>query len=490
MLLALIIALAALLRLWRLGHQSLWLDEALTLGAAEPPPPGVSFVTKLLWDVHGPLYTAIIHLWRHAGETDAWLRLPGAAAGIATVWLMYEWLRREAGREAALAGALFMAVSPFHVYYSQEIRFYSLLTMLTVLSLLAFRVFVDRPSARTGMLLGLSLGLACLSHFMALFLCAAFALHLVLTGRARGAHLRYGLLAAAAVLVIVSPWIYRELFYLRRIRMTDPGSRPVVYRMEEGRFPTLMSYPYALYAFAAGFSFGPDLRELHTFTSTGALLRRHATEIAAVSVVFGGLFMLGALRLYRERRLALFFSILVVTTAMATAAAVMKIKVLNVRYLMIAFPAFMAVTACGVPRGRIAGRLLSGAACGLMLISAASYHLVPRFARDDVRGAVRLIERAERAGDLVFVPGMEPVVRWYYRGGRPVESIYAPLLDREEIERRIAGMAEGRRRIWYLRCRQWDTDAEGHIRGFLTGTMRPAGEWRLPGVTLYLIEIP
>lgn len=488
--LALVVALAALLRLWRLGYQSFWLDEALTLGAADPPPPGISFLTKLLWDVHGPLYTLIINLWRHAGESEAWLRLPGAVAGIATVWLIYAWLRREAGREAALVGALLMAVNPFHVYYSQELRFYPLLTMFTAMSLLAFRVFVDRPAARTGLLLGLSLGLACLSHFMALFLCAAFAVHLVMTGRARGDHLRYGLLAATAAFVIVSPWIYRELFYLKRIRMTDPASRPVVYRMEEGRFPPLMSYPYALYAFAVGFSFGPDLRELHTFTSAGALVKRHIPEIVSVAILFGGLFILGAVRLCRERRLALFLSILAVTVLLVTAAAVLKIKVLNARYLVIAFPAFIAVIACGVPRGRASGALTAGAACAVMLFSTASYHIVPRFARDDIRGAVELIARNEQAGDIILAPGMEPVVRWYYGGERPVESIYAPLLSRERIEARLTRMIEGRRRVWYVRCRPWDTDAEGHIRGHLFGSMRPAGAWKLPGVALYLLETP
>jgi mannosyltransferase len=486
--LACIIALAAVLRLWRLGHQSFWLDEALTLGATDPPPPGVSFLTKLLWDVHGPLYTFIISLWRHAGSSEAWLRLPGALAGIVTVWLMYEWMRREAGRDAAIVGALLLAVSPFHVYYSQELRFYPLLTMLTVLSLLAFRVFVDRPGARNALLLGLSLALACLSHFMALFLCASFVVYLLFTGRARGPHLRYGLLAAATVLVIVSPWIYRELFYLRRIRMIDPGSRPVVYRLEEDRFPPLLSYPYALYAFAVGFSFGPDLRELHTFTSAGLLIRRHLAEIALVTVLFGGLAVNGLVRLHRRRRLGLVLSILAVTTALVTAAAVMRIKVLNARYLTIAFPAFIALVACGVPAGRRAGALAVGAACVVMLFSTASYLVIPRFARDDIRGAVRLISRDERAGDLILVPGMEPVVRWYYRGPRPVASIYAPLLDEERTRRRLAALAEGRRRVWYLRCRPWDTDADGDILRDLDDTMRPAGSWEFPGVTLYLFQ--
>lgn len=486
---AAIVALAAMLRLWRLGHQSLWIDEILTLGTASPPPPGIPFITKLLWDVHGPLNSLIIYLWRHVGESEFLLRLPAAAAGIVTVYLIYAWLRREAGREAAVAGALLLAVNPFHIYYSQEIRFYALLTMMTVLSLIAYRHFVERPTARSGLLLGLSLGLACLSHFMALFLCAALAVHLVCTGRARGAHLRYGLMAAGIAAVIVSPWIYRQIFYLRRLRMIDPGIKPVIYRMEEGRFPPLMSYPYALYAFSVGFSFGPDLRELHTFTSTWTLMRRYLPHIVLVAGVFGALSVQGAIRLLRERRLSLPLSILAVTFLLVTAVAVMKIKVLNVRYLMVAFPAYISLVACGVPRGRLSGAFWLGAACALMLFSTASYHLVPRYARDDIGGAIRAIARRDEAGDLILAPGMEPVVRWYYRGDRPVESIYAPGLDRQRLEQRLDRMTEGRRRVWYLRCRPWDTDPEGHVRGYLFRTMRPAGFWDFPGVRVYLFEL-
>ena len=349
-LVALVTVLALMLRFFRLGHQSLWIDEILTLGASDPPPPGIPFAVKLLWDVHGPLYTLVVHVWRTVSETDAWLRVPGAVAGVATVPLLYAWLKREVGRDAALTGALFMALSPFNIYYSQEVRFYALLTMMTVVSLIAYRLFVDRPSPRNATLLGIALGLACLSHLMALFLCAGFAMHLLTTRRARGPHLRWGILAAAIALVIVSPWIYRQLFFLQRIQETEPSARAIIYRMEEGRFPPLLSYPYAVYAFATGFSFGPDLRELRASLSTGALMKRYALEIGVATVVFGAALIGGIARLRRQRRLALFVSIPAATIVLVTLAAALKIKVFNARYLTPAFPVFIAVLACGAVR--------------------------------------------------------------------------------------------------------------------------------------------
>ncbi|HSG28540.1 MAG TPA: glycosyltransferase family 39 protein [Candidatus Krumholzibacterium sp.] len=170
-----IICLAAFLRFFRLGHQSFWIDEILTAGSYASPPAGISYWKKLLWDVHGPLYSMIMHFWSMAGSSETWLRIPGAAAGTASVLFFYRWMKRISTGDNALAGTLILALSPFHIYYSQEMRFYSLLLMMVVLSLIFFDRFIEKPDGRRGAALGLVLGLACLSHFMALFLCAGFA---------------------------------------------------------------------------------------------------------------------------------------------------------------------------------------------------------------------------------------------------------------------------------------------------------------------------
>jgi len=484
-----IAVLAAVMRFFRLGHQSFWLDEILTIGSYSSPEGGISYGVKLMWDVHGPLYSLVMHFWSAVSSSEAWLRTPGAAAGVVTVILMYFWLRRESGESTALAGALLMAVNPFNIYYSQELRFYSFLTMFVVLSLLAFSRFDEKPSFRSGLLLGLALGLACLSHFMAIFLCAGLALYMAVTGRLRGDHLRYGSLAAVVALVIVSPWIYREFFFLKRIRAIEAARRPVVYRMEGAGPSALMSYPYGLFAFAMGFSYGPDLRELHEAVSASSLLGRHGLKILLAALLFGTAAVAGMIRLLRERRAALYICVLAATIGLVTAAAILKIKVLNARYLMCAFPLFIAIVAHGIPRARIAGIVVGAALCLLMLFSVGGYYFEPRYARDDIREAVRIISDADMPGDLILAPGMAPMLRHYYRGNRPVESIYAAHLDRDRIEMKLRRMTEGRRRVWLLRCRPWDTDAGGHIMGFFEAGMSLSAKHELPGVSLHLYEI-
>jgi uncharacterized membrane protein len=484
--LTVIAVLAALTRFFRLGHQSFWLDEILTIGSYSSPEGGISYGQKLMWDVHGPLYSFVMHFWSAASSSEAWLRAPGAAAGVVTVILMYFWLRREAGESTALAGSLLMAFNPFSIYYSQELRFYSFLTMFVVLSLLAFSRFDEKPSFRSGLLLGLSLGLACLSHFMAVFVCVGLALYMAVTGRLKGDHLRYGSLAAVVALVIVSPWIYRELFYLKRIRATEAARLPVVYRMEGAGPTALMSYPYGLFAFAMGFSYGPDLRELHEAVSASSLMGRYGLKIGLAALLFGTAAVAGMVRLVRERRAALYLCVLAATIGLVTVAALLKIKVLNARYLMCAFPLFIAIVAHGIPRSRIAGIATSAALCFLMLFSVSDYYFDPRYARDDIREAVRIISDADLPGDLILAPGMELAVRHYYRGTRPVESIYAAHLDRDGIEIKLRGMMEGRRRVWLLSCRPWDTDAEGYIMEYFEAGMSLSAKHELPGISLRL----
>ncbi len=486
--LTVIAVLGAVLRFFRLGQQSFWIDEILTIGSYSSPEGGISYGVKLMWDVHGPLYSLVMHFWSAVSSSEAWLRAPGAAAGVVTVLLMYFWLRRESSEGTALTGALLMALNPFNIYYSQELRFYSFLTMFVVLSLLAFSRFDEKPDWRSGLLLGLSLGFACLSHFMAIFLCVGLALYMVVTGKLRGNHLRYGTLAAVVALVIVSPWIYRELYFLKRIRAVDAARRPVEYRMKDLGPSSLIAYPYGLFAFAMGFSYGPDLRELHEAGSVASLLGRYGTHIAVAALLFGSAALAGMVRLFRGKKAALYICVLAATIGLVTVAAVLKIKVLNARYLMCAFPAFIAVIAHGVPRARLAGTAAVSALCVLMLVSVWNYHFTPRYARDDIRGAISMISDAEMPGDLILAPGMEPVVRHYYRGCRPVESVYAAHLDRAGISEKLDRMTEGRRRVWLLECRAWDTDAEGHIARYLeTGMKRSAG-YELPGVSLILYE--
>lgn len=147
-----VVAVAGLLRLLRLGHESLWLDEAGT----------VRWVTRqttleLLLEVplhhpNPPLYYLLLDGWvALAGTGEAALRFPSAVLGTAAVALAYVLGSELYDRRAGLAGAAILGVSSFHIHYSQEARNYVLLAFLTLASyMLLVRVLGDDGAPTLG----------------------------------------------------------------------------------------------------------------------------------------------------------------------------------------------------------------------------------------------------------------------------------------------------------------------------------------------------
>lgn len=156
--LTIIVALAALLRVYDLGDQNYWLDETYTLisssghydeFAALPCNQlihGLPTLTELgdqssileIWnsqlhDVHPPLYFMMMSAVRRiAGDSEFAVRLPSAFASIATLCLLYLLFRAFSSRWASIFGVLVCTVAFSSISLAQEARPYSLSLCLAV----------------------------------------------------------------------------------------------------------------------------------------------------------------------------------------------------------------------------------------------------------------------------------------------------------------------------------------------------------------------
>jgi uncharacterized membrane protein len=121
------------LRVIRLDFQPLWWDEGYSVWFAHQPLTDMVRLTAA--DIHPPLYYAILGIWSRAlGLAPPVLRLLSVFVGISTIALVAvvgNWL---AGRFAGLVAAFLLAINPFHIYYSQEVRMYGLVTLFAVLA--------------------------------------------------------------------------------------------------------------------------------------------------------------------------------------------------------------------------------------------------------------------------------------------------------------------------------------------------------------------
>ncbi|MBK6765584.1 MAG: glycosyltransferase family 39 protein [bacterium] len=121
------------LRLFGLADESLWLDEAITAGRVYESAGQILFG----WDseTQGPLYYLWVKAWGLTFGADEWmLRIWSVVWGTLAIWYTYQLGRQLFTATGAMLAALFMAVHPFAIHYSQEARPYGLFLCLAAAS--------------------------------------------------------------------------------------------------------------------------------------------------------------------------------------------------------------------------------------------------------------------------------------------------------------------------------------------------------------------
>ncbi len=130
-----IVLLALALRLYRLVDKNIWWDEG---SSAWQAPMSLAEITLYqARDQHPPLYYWLLHGWYLAtGPSLLSLRFFSALWGVMGVAVAYALGTRLLGhRQAAWMGAFLLAISRFHIEWSQEIKMYAMVSTLSMLSL-------------------------------------------------------------------------------------------------------------------------------------------------------------------------------------------------------------------------------------------------------------------------------------------------------------------------------------------------------------------
>ncbi len=118
------------------------------------------------------LYFALMHVWAKFGSTEAWLRFPAVVFGTMTIIVGYFFGKAAFDRRSGYLMAMLLATSPMAVFYSQQIRFYSLFLMASLLAYTAFDHYWRRRTMISLALLLVSDAICLLSHFFGIFVIA------------------------------------------------------------------------------------------------------------------------------------------------------------------------------------------------------------------------------------------------------------------------------------------------------------------------------
>jgi len=168
--------IGALLRLYNLGYNSLWLDEASTLTFAVKSIPDIWQATTG-GEFNPPLFYWIEHLMLTFGNSEVVLRFIPALLGILTIPLIYLAGKEFMDRNTGIIAAAAFAFSPFLLFYSQEARAYAMMLFFVTFAMVFYFRALKSNDLTDWALFGVLSALAFWTHFYAVVTIGALVLY-------------------------------------------------------------------------------------------------------------------------------------------------------------------------------------------------------------------------------------------------------------------------------------------------------------------------
>jgi uncharacterized membrane protein len=410
---AAILLLAFALRIYRLGYQSIWYDEGVSIHLARKSLAALTAHTA--GDIHPPLYYYLLHFWiKAAGSSEFAVAFFSLTFGLLLVPLVYRIGQHLYNPMVGSLAALLVAISPYNLWYSQEMRMYTLGALLGLVSLYSLLQLLVRVGCRiqgtgcrvywVGYILSAALGLYTLYYFAFLLVF----LNLFILGwwlwawrqKVKASVLWHWVLAQLAVFLLYLPWLPIALH-----QGTDPPVPP--WRAFTPFWQVVVESWSAL---ALGQSVEP--RFVWPVLLTIAI-------IYGLGVVYAGTgFKVQdtPLRLARACILWGYTSVPVLTIYLAS----LWTPLFHVRYVFTYSPAFYILLAAGLAWLRERWRPGLWLVLGLVVVAWAystyNFHFDPRYAADDHRAAVEYIADRWRPSDAILINAgyVYPTFLYYY----------------------------------------------------------------------------
>ncbi|HEO71529.1 MAG TPA: hypothetical protein ENN80_09705, partial [Candidatus Hydrogenedentes bacterium] len=177
-----ILLLGLALRLYQLGEQSLWYDEFISLSQTSQP----DLLSCLRAErpanpdmVHA--YFTLQYFWANwIGDSVISVRLMSILFGVLAIALIYLLARDLFGPSGGAVAALCLALSSVHIYQAQEIRYYSLTTLMALCTAYTFLRVVRGGKWHWWVLNALANVTLVWTHLFGCFLLVAYGVFLII----------------------------------------------------------------------------------------------------------------------------------------------------------------------------------------------------------------------------------------------------------------------------------------------------------------------
>jgi uncharacterized membrane protein len=476
------------LRLVNIGSESLWLDEAISYLAATLP---ISLIVdNSVQSSHPPLYYLLLKaVMGWLPDSDGALRLLGTGWNLLLLPLIY-WLaiRQFGERSYGWWAFLLVAISPFHLLYSHELRMYTQLMTLAVLTVACFWQAWHTDSWRWWAGFGVCALLAVYTHLFAWLVLAGIGLFSLLRWW-RDGRFRWGQVMKTAVIIFLLlllfvPWLNIMLFESRQ----DLGSlRPLHHDMERDWLKPLIAPAFLL--------FGMSFNLIYT-------------GLALFLVVATGLVLLLELRkVWRETGIppAVQLTGLIVLCVLGIPLLVHLIRpfFLPERTLAAASPFIILLLAWATSRRQTPLPYLVGATAVLMLAGSILYHMptAPSI-KPPYRDAVQFVESQRQPNEAVvhtsdgsYLPALRYIdrsdhvhillagdpdprkPRWVY------EAVGGTLNTTEQLQ-------AAERQLWLIVALEHSIEWQQEQVALLTQAYTLQAEYDFAGIQVYRYQAP
>ena len=208
LILILIILIGSFLRIYNLGNNSFWYDEASSIILAKH----IGTIHRQL-GTDAPLFFLILNPWLPIGKSEFALRLLPAIIGILLIPLLFFFSKRFTDFKTALFATVFLATSPLHIYYSQELRGYTLLPLLFLLCAIFYYKALNDNRKSDWFMFAIFGALSIYTHYFAIFSLFANFLFFLIFIRIHKDRFFKVISFNFLILLLYSPWLY---FFLKK----------------------------------------------------------------------------------------------------------------------------------------------------------------------------------------------------------------------------------------------------------------------------------
>lgn len=202
--------MSIVLRVYRLDYQSLSIDEIASMNGADPELSWSSVIDYSTRD-QPPAFFLLLHIWLKIFPfNDFNGRMLALVIGISGVVAMFFLGQEVRDRKFGLIASLITSLSYIHIYFSQDIRFYTLVFLLSTLSYLYYIRAVRSAKVVDFVFYSLSTTLLMYTHYFGLVVFASQGILFLLLNIFYPTPRRFiflSMLSALLVILCIIPWV-------------------------------------------------------------------------------------------------------------------------------------------------------------------------------------------------------------------------------------------------------------------------------------------